>query len=104
MQEDFATRFTLDGCYIERQKVSKILGVWVGEDPSNWKINTKEIVKRTYASLSMLTKLKYAGLSRTKLLHIYSLHIRSSMEYYSVVWHDNLTQAQSNSIERLQIV
>ena len=27
MQEDFATRFTLDGCYIERQKVSKILGV-----------------------------------------------------------------------------
>ena len=76
----------------------------VGEDPSNWKINTKEIVKRTYASLSMLTKLKYAGLSRTKVLHIYSLHIRSSMEYCSVVWHDNLTQAQSNSIERLQIV
>ena len=104
MQEDFATRFTLDGCYIERQKVTKILGVWVGEDPSSWEINTKEIVKRTYASLSILTKLKYAGLSRTKLLHIYSLHIRSSMEYCSVVWHDNLTQGQSNAIERLQIV
>ena len=26
------------------------------------------------------------------------------MEYCSVVWHDNLTQAQSNAIERLQIV
>ena len=61
-------------------------------------------MKRTYASMSILTKLKYAGLSRTKMLHIYSLHIRSSMEYCSVVWHDNLTKAQSNAIERLQIV
>ena len=54
--------------------------------------------------MSILTKLKYAGLSRTKLLHIYSLHIRSSMEYCSVVWHDNLTKAQSHAIERLQMV
>ena len=61
-------------------------------------------MKRSFASMSILTKLKYAGLSRTKLLHIYSLHVRSSMEYCSVVWHDNLTQAQSNAIERLQIV
>ena len=61
-------------------------------------------MKRTYASMSNLSKLKYAGLSRSKLLHIYCLHIRSSMEYCSVVWHDNLTQAQKHSIERLQIV
>ena len=54
--------------------------------------------------MSILTKLKYAGLSRTKLLHIYSLHVRSSIEYCSVVWHDNITQAQSVAIERLQIV
>ena len=104
MQEDFATRFTLDGCHIDRQKVTKILGLWIGEDPSSWEYNTKEIIKRTYASLSILTKLKYAGLSRTKLLHIYCLHVRSSMEYCSVVWHNNLTQAQSNAIERLQKV
>ena len=26
------------------------------------------------------------------------------MEYWSIVWHDNLTQAQGHSIERLQIV
>ena len=54
--------------------------------------------------MSILTKLKYAGLSRSKLLHICCLHIRLSMEYSSVVWHDNITQAQKNSIERLQIV
>ena len=71
MQEDFATRFTLDGCHIDRQRVTKIHGLWIGEDPSSLEYNTKEIIKRTYASLSILTKLKYAGLSRTKLFHIY---------------------------------
>jgi hypothetical protein len=79
MQEDFATRLTLDGCHIDRQKVTKILGLGIGEDPSSWEYNTTEIIKKTYASLSILTKLKYAGLSRTKLLHIYCLHVRSSM-------------------------
>ena len=104
IKEDFATRFTLDGKYIERQSATKILGVWIGEDPSSWELNTQQIMKRTYASMSILTKLKYAGLSRSKLLHIYCLHIRSSMEYCSVVWHDNITEAQKKSIERLQIV
>ena len=103
-KENFATRFTIDGSLIDRETVTKVLGVWIGEDPSNWDFNTKQIMKRTYASMSVLTKLKYAGLSRTKLLHIYALHVRSSVEYCSVVWHDNLTQAQSNAIERLQIV
>jgi hypothetical protein len=104
MKEDVATRFTLDGVYIERQAATKILGVWIGEDPSCWERNTQEIKKRTYATLSMLTKLKYAGLSRKKLLHIYSLFVRSYSEYCSVAWHDSLTQEQTNSIERLQIV
>ena len=104
MKEDFATRFTLDGSHIDTQTSTKVLGVWIGEDPSCWDINTQEIKKRAYASMSILSKLKYAGLSRQKLLHVYSLHVRSSMEYCSVAWHDNLTQAQSASIERLQMV
>ena len=102
--ENFSTRFTLDGSHINRETAAKSLDVWIGKDHSCWDINTKQIMKRTYASMSMLTKLKYAGLSQTKLLHIYALHVRSSMEYCSVVWHDNLTQAQSDAIERLQIV
>ena len=98
MKESFATRFTLDNKHIERKAVCKVLGVWVGEDPSCWERNTREIVKRTYANMSMLTKLKYAGLSRKKLINIYCLFIRSSAEYCSVVWHANLTQAQTNTI------
>ena len=84
-KENFATRFTLDGCLIDRETSTKVLGVWIGEDPSCWDVNTRQIIKRTYANMSMLTKLKYAGLSRAKLIHIYSLHVRSSMEYCSVV-------------------
>ena len=103
-KEDFATRLTLDNCLIDRGTATKVLGVWIQEDPSSWVINTRQIMKRTYASMSILTKLKYAGLPRKKVLHIYSLHIRSSMKYCSVVWHDNLTKGQSSAIERLQMV
>ena len=103
MKEHFATRFTLDNSYINRKTSAKILGVWIEEDPSSWVKNTKELIKRTYASMSMLTKLKFAGLSRKKLIDIYCLFVRSSAEYCSVVWHSNLTQAQSKAIERLQI-
>ena len=55
-------------------------------------------------SMSMLTKLKFAGLSRKMLINIYCLFVRSYAEYCAVVWHKNLTQAQSKAIERLQIV
>jgi hypothetical protein len=104
MKEKVATRFTLDNVFIERKASAKILGVWVGEDPSCWKKNTKEILKRSYAGMSMLKKLKYAGLSRKKLINIYCLFVRSSAEYCSVVWHENLTQEQSHAIERIQVV
>ena len=104
MQEDFATRFTLDNAYVERHKAIKLLGVWIDEQPGCWETNTKQLLRRTYANISMLTKLKYAGVSRKKLLHIYSLFVRSSAEFSSVAWHDNLTLAQKNAVERLQVV
>ena len=54
--------------------------------------------------MSILSKLKYASLSLEKLLHIYSLSVRSTTEYCSVAWHDSLTQQQCKAIERLQVV
>ena len=79
-----ATRFTLDDSFIERQASTKILGVWFG-----WKNYTKEILKRVFAAMSNLTKLKYAGLSRKKLINIYCLFVRSSAEYCLLLWHGN---------------
>ena len=98
MKESVATCFTIvDGAYVERHTATKILGVWVNEDPSNWERNTQEIKKRTYASMSILTKLKYAGLTRRKLLQIFTLFVRSYTEYWSASWHDSLTQEQTNA-------
>ena len=99
MKEDFATRFTLYNSHILRKDTIKVLGVWVGEDPSCWAKSKKKIIKRAYAHMSLLTKLEYAGLSRQKnnksLLFI---------DNCCVVWCKNLTIAQSNAIERIPIV
>ena len=50
----------------------------------------------------MLTKLKYVGVPRSDLVHIYILYIRSVLEYCSVVWHSTLTEEQSQCIEKVQ--
>ena len=47
----------------------KILGVWIHED-LNWNKNTKEICRRAYSRMSMLTKLKYVGVSTKDLLYM----------------------------------
>ena len=52
--------------------------------------------------LTMITKLKYAGVRYQDLIHIYILYIRSVLEYCSVLWHSTLTVEQSQAIERVQ--
>ena len=50
----------------------------------------------------MLTKLKYAGVSRDDLLEVYKLFIRSIAEYCAVAFHSSLTNEQSNKLEKIQ--
>ena len=64
-----------------------------------YKRNYKKILRKHV--LTIKTKI---CLSRQELINIYCLFIRSSSEYRSVVWHENLTIAQSNAIERIQVV
>ena len=52
--------------------------------------------------MSMLTKLKYVGTQRADLLDVYSIFIRSLVEYCSVCWHSSLTVEQSACIERVK--
>ena len=100
-KQEFAARFFANGKLLERKYVSKVLGVWLQED-GEWAKNTSELCKRSYAKMKMLTKLKYAGVSRNDLLDLYKLFIRGSAEYCSVAWHSGLTQAQSKAIEKIQ--
>jgi len=61
-RESFETRLTVEGEWMERKKSLKLLGVWLDED-GGWNKNTQELCKRAYSRLSMLSKLRYAGVS-----------------------------------------
>ena len=97
-KENFATRLNVNGKSLERVPVTKLLGVWISEDLS-WSRNCQEICQRAYSRLSMITKLKYVGVSKKYLIDIYVLFIRSITEYCSVAFHSSLTQQQ---LERIQ--
>ena len=96
-REDYATRLTINSTDIDRKKVTKLLGVWL-EESGKWDVNTKEILKKAYARVSMLTKLKYAGVNTEELLHNYKQFVRVMLEYCSVAWHSSLSEQQSCSL------
>ena len=76
---EMATRLTLCGQTIDRIEETKLVGVWV-TTWLDWEKNTREICKRAYARMTMLTKLKYVGVPTYDLLDIYILYIRSLLE------------------------
>ena len=100
---DFMTRLTLNDEKLDQVKVTKLLGVWISEDLS-WTRNTEEISRKCFSRLSLITKLKYVGVSIEDLLDIYVLFIRSCAEYCCVAFHSSLTVEQSNSLETIQKV
>ena len=98
---EFATRLTLNNKTLERVEEVKLVGVWITTF-LDWTKNTKELCKKAYARLTLITKLKYVGTSREDLLDVYKLYIRSILEYCSVVWHSTLTVTQNKDIENIQ--
>ena len=97
------TRLTVNNVKLDRIPATKLLGVWLEEDMS-WDRNCKEICVKAYSRISMLTKLKYVGVSTEDLLDIYILYIRSVTEYCSVAFHSNLSGEQCTKLERIQKV
>ena len=98
---NFTTRLTVNNAYLERKSVCKLLGVWISEDLT-WTRNCKEICMKSYSRLSMITKLKYAGVGVEDLIEIYILFIRSIAEYCSVAYHSSLTKEDTNKLEQIQ--
>ena len=97
----FATRLKVNGVNLDKVSDTKLLGVWVSDDLS-WSRNCKEICVKAFSRLSMITKLKYVGVSLEDLIDVYILYIRSIAEYCSVVYHSSITQEESKKIERIQ--
>ena len=79
------------------------MGVWFQED-GGWQKHVDETCKAAFARVSMLTKLMYAGLSRSDLLQIYKMFIRSKIEYCVVPMHSSLSSRQEAALERVQSV
>ena len=67
-----------------------------------WSKNTREICKKAFSRLSLLTKLKFVGVKIEDLIEVYMLYIRSITEYCCVVYHSRLTIEDSATIERIQ--
>ena len=97
----FATRLTLNGNTMERIEEVKLVGVWLTTF-LDWDKNTRELCRKAYARMTMLTKLKYVGTSTQDLIEVYILYIRSILEYCAVVWHSTLTSDQSKNLENVQ--
>ena len=100
-KDNFTTRLQMNDENLERIQVTKLLGVWIQEDLS-WSRNCKEICRKAYSRLSLITKLRYVGVGRDDLINIYILFIRSVAEYCSVIFHSSLTQQQSLKLEGIQ--
>ena len=100
-RSDFNTRLTLNGRTIDQVQEVRLLGVLLSDD-LKFDSNTHDICRSAFARISMITKLKYAGVEETDLVEIYTLFVRSLLEYCCVAWHSSITQAQSYDIERVQ--
>ena len=83
-------QLNVNSIILDRVPVTKLLGVWLDEDLSFTR-NCKEICIKAYSRMSMLTKLKYVGVSMEDLIDIYIMYIRSVTEYCSVTFHSSLS-------------
>ena len=57
---EVATRLSLNGKTIDRTESTKLVGVWL-TTWLDWEKNTKEICRKAYARMTMISKLKYVG-------------------------------------------
>ena len=99
----FNTRLSIENQKIEQIKETKLLGVWITDD-LKWSKNTSEIVRNSYARMSIIRKLKAFQVPTDDLINIYILYIRSRLEQSAVVWHSSLTHGEVKELERVQKV
>ena len=74
-KEHFVTRLTVNGSKIDQLEATKILGCWIDQDAGKWSTNTREVCKSAYSRISMLTKLRYVGVTIEDLIEICCIFI-----------------------------
>ena len=97
----FGTRLYLDETLLEIVTETKLLGSLISSDLTWW-ANTNLITTKAYQRLEILRKLYEFNVSLSDLSHIYTLYVRSILEFNSCVWHFSITEAEVGDIERVQ--
>ena len=92
----------IEGVYIEKQKVVKLLGVYIQSD-LKWNTHVDSIVTKASQRLRIISILKRSGFAEADLLVTFHSRIRSILEYACQVWHPGLTSNLVHDIERVQI-
>ena len=92
---------TLDDHEIEVDDEICLLGVIIRSD-LKWIANTANIVSKANKRLWILRRLTNLGATRVDLLEIYTKQIRSVLELAVPAWQSGLTQAEKQTIERVQ--
>jgi hypothetical protein len=84
----------INGEMIPKVNNGKLLGVLINIKP-DWNDHVNLVYSKACKKLFILRKLKCFGFSKPRLTMLYILHIRSVLEYCSVLWSQSLTINQS---------
>ena len=80
-----------------------ILYIIVSDD-LKWNENTDNIIKRAYAKIWIIQRLKQLGAETNVLLLIYYRHVRSILEFAVPVWNGGISKNEVRKIEAVQRV
>ena len=80
---------------------TKLLGCLISSDMIWW-ANTNLITRKAYQRLGIIRKLYEFNVALNDLVLIYTLYVRSILEFNSCVWHFSITKAEEGDIERVQ--
>ena len=99
----FSTRLYMQGELLEIVQSTKLLGTVISSDLTWWE-NTNYLTRKGYQRLELIRRLYQFKVPTIDLVAIYTLYVRSMLEFSCCVWHFNITQEESSEMERVQKV
>ena len=97
----FATRIYLNNTLLETISETCLLGTIVSSDLT-WHKNSEMLTKKGYQRMTILRNLYEFDIPVEDLVMIYSLYIRSILEFNSNVWFSSILEEEKDDIELVQ--
>ena len=95
----FSTRLYMQGELLEIVQSTKLLGTVISSDLTWWE-NTNYLTRKGYQRLELIRRLYQFKVPTIDLVAIYTLYVRSLLEFNCCVWHFNITQEESSDVEQ----